>query len=175
MKQLCKSLTSFALLIVLLFSLSGCRFVDRRWNTPPSYSKVELSFERDKAELYLITDYMIESGVTDLYVYEDCSTALADLEEIEIDDETVVATLKRLKEKGYTEINKFGNTIQFQLWSGIRDISCGIAYLAEDGEIAIQYVTETEPLPENGWFYYVVNYNEWRSQKAAEASASCAP
>ena len=95
MKQLCKSLASFALLIVLLFSLSGCRFVDRLWNTPPTYSKVEPFFEQDKAELYLITDYMIESGVTDLYVYEDCSTALADLEEIEIDDETVVATLKR--------------------------------------------------------------------------------
>lgn len=92
-----------------------------------------------------------------------------DLEEIKIRDESVIAAIKRLREKGYTGINKYENTIEFRLWEGIRDLSCGIAYLIEGDEIAIQYVTETEPLPEDGWFYYVTDYEEARIRRTEES------
>lgn len=171
MKQINKSLALLALTITILLSFSGCYTLDLL-NTPLSFSKVEMYFERDKEDLYLITDYLIGSGATNVYIHEDSRTALRDLEEIEIRDESVIAAIKRLREKGYTGINKYENTIEFRLWEGIQDISCGIAYLAEEDEIAIQYVTEKEPLPKDGWFYYVVDYNEWRNQKAASTSCS---
>lgn len=167
MKQINKSIVLLSLTITILLSFSGCHVLDLL-NAPLPLSKVEMYFERDKEDLYLITDYFVESGATNLYIHEDCRTALMDLEEIEIRDESVIAALKRLREKGYTGINKYENTIEFRLWEGIQDVSCGIAYLVEEGEIAIQYVTETEPLPKDGWFYYIVDYNEWRNQKAAK-------
>ena len=92
-----------------------------------------------------------------------------DSKEIEISDESVIAALKHLRENGYTGINKYRNTIEFRVWEGIRDVSCGIAYLIEDDKIEIQYVTETEPLPEDGWFYYVTDYEEARIRRTEES------
>ena len=167
MKQISKSLALLALTVAILNSFSGCML--DLMNIPPSLSKVESYFERDKEDLYLITDYLIKCGANDLYIHEDSRTALMDLEEIKIRDESVIAAIKRLREKGYTGINKYENTIEFRLWEGIRDLSCGIAYLIEGDEIAIQYVTETEPLPEDGWFYYVTDYEEARIRRTEES------
>lgn len=168
MKQIGKLLALLALMVAILNSFSGCML--DLLNIPPSLSKVESYFERDKEELYLITNYLIKFGTSDLYTYEDCKTALMDLEKVEISDEKVVAALRRLREKGYTAIDKNGNTIEFRLWEGIRDLSCGIAYLIEGDEIAIQYVTEIEPLPEDEWYYYVTDYEEARSRRTENRS-----
>ena len=170
MKQIRKSLALLTLLsIIILPSFSACRVLDGLLNSPPSLSKVEMYFERDREDLYLIIDYVIKSGATDLFIYEDCKTALMDSKEIEISDESVIAALKHLRENGYTGINKYRNTIEFRVWEGIRDVSCGIAYLIEDDKIEIQYVTETAPLPEDGWFYYVTDYEEARIRRTEES------
>lgn len=54
MKQIRKSLALLALTVAILNSFSGCML--DLMNIPPSLSKVESYFERDKEDLYLITD-----------------------------------------------------------------------------------------------------------------------
>ncbi len=163
MRAFIKYSALFLTLIAILSLLHSCFTA----NTPPSLQYVRRCFERDKEDLLLIQEYLITSEYTDFfvvdYINENWEIALADLEHVEICNDAVLRALQRLKERGYENINKTGNTIEFELWSGIRDISCGIAFVAEGNAADIAFLTEIKHLEQKEWHYYITDYEQWRT------------
>ena len=76
-------------------------------------------------------------------------------------DGNAVRELLRL---GYRRIEKRGGFISFIRW-GNTSAGVGIVY-ATDGyvpiSVVLQFLTVLEPMEEEGWFYFEVNFNEYR-------------
>ena len=145
-------------LLVVLF-LSACA----NYNTPPDLDYVQKHFKSNLADISTIVGYMIDSEYENIYITDTTGTMLADLNRVEIDDPDVTDAVNRIL-KTYVMIDKIGNTIYLLQWKGVRDIGCGIAYTIDGiNKPQIQFATELIPLAEDGWFYYVSDYNKWRS------------
>lgn len=92
---------------------------------------------------------------------------LADLEHIPIENRAVFAAVNTIIDKGlYRNINKNGDTISLLQWTGLRDIGCGIACTINgENTPEIEFVTQLVPMSDNGWYYYVSDYNVWRNMR----------
>lgn len=132
-------------------------------NTPPDIAYVQEQFESNFDDINTIIGYMIDSGYENIYITDTAGTMSADLTRVEISNSDVMDAVNRVLET-YIKISKVGNTIKLLQWRGIRDIGCGIAYSINGiNEPEIQFATELIPIAEYGWFYYVSDYNKWRS------------
>lgn len=140
---------------------------------PPNAKKMQKVFNRDKNELYTIVNYFIETGYSKINISEasylksqNVMSAGSEIGDVVIENENVLQSVKKLFEKqGYDYIGKNENTIYFQEWSALRDNSRGIAYSINiENEPEIYFLTKLESLDEEGWYYYEVDYNEWRIQ-----------
>lgn len=159
--KIIKYLLCFALSAILLAGTCGCSAFR---NEVPTVPEIQEIFDRDRDLLLLIKDYFINADYAELYIDEDCETARAGLNDsVHIDDVTVVSALQHLKERGYRFFSKRGNTICFGIWARFRDVGCGIAFSMDGEAISVQYLTEAVPLSEDGWYYYVDDFNEWRA------------
>jgi len=114
----------------------------------------EKYFNKDKEDIILITDYLVNSSSKSISIY--------DTDIITIKDEEVKEAFYRLFEKKYYAINKNNNTIEFMIWSRGMDFRSGIAYSINEEEPTIEYLTNLVPLSEAGWYFYEADYNEWR-------------
>lgn len=158
-----KMLICFVLAALILCGLCGCKVFD---NEIPTVSEIQDIFDRDKVALLLIKDYLINSGYSEFYIYDDCKTARIGLnQKIQLEDEAIISALQQLRNSGYKSIDKDGNTIAFWVWSKFNDTGCGIAYSIDGKQISIEYLTESVPLSEDGWYYFVDDFNEWRSRQ----------
>lgn len=149
------------LLIILVSSCHG-------YNTPPSVSYVKNKFILNHNEINVIVEYMINAGYEDIYISSADGFMIADLMKIQICDESFLAAVKKLiQDNAYIHISKNGNTISFLQWRGIKDIGCGVAYSINGINAPdIQFMTELVPIFDAGWFYYVSDYNKWRSEQS---------
>ena len=147
---------------------------------PPSAEKMERIFNRDQDDLFTIKDYFVESEYSELRIdissytkHPDMINAGREIGDVEIEDAEVLDAIKRLFEQhGYESISKDGNTIEFHEWSALLDNSRGIAYSINGiDEPDITFGTKLEPLDEEGWYYYEVDYNEWRKRHNAEMTS----
>ena len=168
-------MTKYKKLLIVVSILFIIAIVIFLW-LPPSQERMEKYFLRDKAELNVVCEYLstvdcdatIEYDRTDYYLikYELVqSTNKLDLVKLKIEDEVVVDAVKKLFiKRGYHKIYKNENTVVFAKWHRGPDLSGGVAYrINESAEIEIGYVTKLSPLMDENWYYYEVNYNEWRS------------
>ena len=134
-------------------------------NTPPSVNDVYEKFSENKESIQIIIDFMLEIDSDDvLIIYED-KEVMIDFVRYPIVDEQLLQALKQLEEAGYKEklIGRTENTISITQWIGQQDISCGIAYSIDKVSIPdLQFGTQLEALKDEGWYYYVEDYNEWR-------------
>lgn len=155
-------LCSFLLAVILCIPLSGCGN-----NIPPKREAVESHFWDNWSEIQTVVDYMVDSGYEDFYIMDASGEATADLEKITITDESVLDAISALISDGnYYSISKSGNTIHFVQWWGIKDINCGVAYsINHTDPPEVQFCTTLDPLIEPGWYYYVADYNKWRSSR----------
>ena len=164
MKKVIKYLALFISLGGLIALLYSCFTV----NTPPSFRYVSNCFERDKEDLILVAEHLLRSESTTFfvvdYIDENWEIALAELERVEIWDDSLLNALQGLKEKGYKYISMNDNSVEFNLWSGIRDISCGIVFAAQGTKISVSHVTEIKNIEQSGWYYYIADYNKWRTE-----------
>ena len=148
------------LVALLLFCACGCSATE-----PPTVSEIQGIFDRDRENILLVRDYFAASDYSGIMVWdEDCENMFADSQDVTIEDEAVVAALKALAKNGYITFSKSGNTIEFCVWSRLADVGCGMAYSMDGKAIQVDYLTESVPLAEDGWFYFVDDFNEWRSQ-----------
>ena len=145
-------------LLLIVPLLSGCIF----FNIPPSVENVQQQFNNNFDDIHTIVEYMIGTGYKDVYIDHTIGTATmqADFNRVKISDPNVVDAVERVF-KTYYHIFKSGNIITLLQWKGLRDIGCGIVYSIDGTQPRIQYVTELVPLADNGWYYYVDDYEKW--------------
>lgn len=155
-----KKMMCFVLLIAGMLCFCSCAATK-----PPTVTEIQEIFDRDRENILIVTDYFVSSGYSNLIVWDnDCKNMFADRKDVAIEDEAVVTALKALAKNGYQTFSKDGNTVSFCVWSRLADVGCGMAYSIDGEAICVEYLTESAPLSENGWFYYVDDFNEWREQ-----------
>lgn len=153
-------ISALLLVLFLCFPLTGCRS-----RIPPTPEDVERHFLDNRQDIQTIVDFLVDSPYEDIYIMDASGIVTADLEKITLTDETVTAAITALISDGnYHSISKSGNTIDFLYWSGSTDIGCGLAYSINGTDLPdVQFCTTLTPLSESGWYYYVEDYNKWRS------------
>ena len=112
------------------------------------YMQTKAYFEKYKEELVSIKDYAM-SVEEDFSFWRNSGVALLDASYL-------------LNRSECKSITKNGNTVVFHLWSKNMDVGGGIVY-CESGVMNANFmITQCRALPENGWYYYVSDFNEWR-------------
>ena len=164
MKVVYKHFMLYIPVIAMLLSFCSCSFTE-----PPEIDEVERTFQKHYDDIQIVVDFMISSeyeiimidsfekcGIVKTYEYHRKS------EELVLDAKTEEA-INRLLDTGYENMAKVQNTIKFQEWHRFNDVGCGVAYTINEQDLPeIQYVTEIIPLEKDGWYYYVVDFNQWR-------------
>jgi len=155
-------------LLALVFSIVFlCSCVDV-FNTPPDLSVIQAKFDENKDDIELVISSAEFSQYDDLYFSEPNGEALSGLRRIPIQNTEVCEAINRLLKKGnYENINKKGEGVCLLQWSGM-DIGCGIIF-SDNIEKSIDdfWLTEVKPMSDDGWYYYVSNYNDWRVGRKA--------
>lgn len=162
----------FQCIYSLFFLASLCTILTGCFSEPPDVASVEEHFRNNQEDIQTVVDFIINSEFSSVSISTADGTMLADLERVEIENEDVNSAIKRLlghkpgDRRQYYSIYRSLNTIEFSQWSNSHDIGCGLAY-SISGEFPpiIQYCTELVPLTEEGWYYYIDDYNSWRTGK----------
>ncbi len=144
--------------------LVGCYVIGE-----PGVEIAEKHLKHDKADLQHIIEWMQDTEYEYVAFERGDEFMLGNVESLPIPEEIRSAVEHLLNHRGYRLIsmNRKQNTIRFQYWSSIHDQSCGIAFVIdENGSPDVDYMTLSEPLSVNGWYYYYVDVNEWRVQNA---------
>ena len=177
--------------ITALVSISGRRPVMKKWcaligavaavcliliaaaypalNTPPDAAAMERYVDENWEDIQVLLSFLQTSGYTDVYISAPDKPVFADFRSIEISDsQTCEAVGRLMKRNAFRQIDKMDGNVFFLKWVGLQDIGCGVMY-AENPEEAIEqeFLTEVVPLPYEGWYYYVSDYNAWRSGRRA--------
>ena len=139
------------------------------FNFPIGKEKMETIFEKDQELLVVITNYFVDSGFENIYIYDDMETGEISIngEHIIVNDAKVVEAISTLKSRNYSVISKNGNTIIFQRWSNL-DNGRGITYSVDGNEPEVQFLTRLEHLSEPNWYYYEEDFNEWRIREQSK-------
>ncbi len=127
--------------------------------------------ERDFEELSQVVEYMNSlEDVSSAYINSADGTMLVQYKDgkiakdVEITDKDALDTISRLLKKGYLDIDKEENSISFDRWKNLFGCFRGFAFSYDSsGELDIQFLTEQRALSKADWYYYVSDYNEWRS------------
>ena len=152
------------IIIIMAFCIS---FTCCDNNTPPDVDSVQEHFLNNYSDIQVIVEYMVSSPYENVYIMDANGTMQADLTWMEIADEEVMAAVNNLLKNGeYIQIIKIGNTISLLQWCGTRDIECGIAYSINRTDAPdVQFMTTVVPITEDGWYYYIADYNKWRNTR----------
>ena len=161
MKKVLLIIFACLLMLFILFQISGsvCE--------PPDFQSVYSDFEYYKQDILLVLNYLIDSNYENVYFIKETGEMVADFRRIEVNEEPVVEAILRLFDSGrFINVSKIGGTIEFEMWNGIRDVGCGVAYSMDSNKYPdIQFQTELLALPESGWYYYIYDYDKWRSNR----------
>ena len=154
--------------VLIIILVSKCH----RYDTPPCVSSVKDEFLSNQDAINVIVEYMIDTGYEDIYISGADGSMLANLTKTQIRDDLFFKAVKQLiQSEEYIHISKNGNTIHFLQWRGITDIGCGIAYSINGVDApVVQFMTVLEPISNDGWFYYVSDYNEWRAEQSMSSN-----
>ncbi len=168
MKKIRAIMILSVLIAVVAGLMCGCM-------SPPGKNKMEKYFKRDQEDIFLITDYLVNSTYSEIFINgfnPENAMMFTGIESryVKVDDDAVVEAINRLfKEQGYSVIDKTGNTIYFQKWIRSADFGSGIAYsINGEDEPVLQFLTKIESLSEDDWYYYEADYNEWRIRSTTD-------
>lgn len=135
--------------------------IDMILNTPPEVTAVKEQFNNYYDSIQVVVDFMINSNYENIYILDDSGIIQADFKDIYVKD-SVNKAIKQLLNGKYSSINKIGNTIWLLQWRGAQDIGCGLAYSINGTELPeVDFMTDLVPISENGWYYYISDYNSW--------------
>jgi len=136
----------------------------------PTESQAERNFNSNRRDLQLITDYLISSNFDEISIRLDSEIDVrSGLTRVSISDGTVNAAIQRLSRRGYRIIAMNEEGVRFLRWVYFEQ-GRGFAYLpqgrtAEEGEGLLPFMIELEPLSEDGWYFYVEWFSEWRRRQ----------
>lgn len=172
----------YSILLLILFIL--CLFIFaipsifsalKRWdtkiNTPPSVDAVQEQFVNNLDDINAVVSFMQSSGYDGFFIQDSTELASSGSRTIQIQDNEIRFAIKRLfHNRNYLDISKIGNTVTLLQWRGVYDVGCGIIYTNNVEEsINTEFVTELIPISEDGWYYYVSDYNAWRNGQRGSA------
>lgn len=160
--------------------MTGSLFIGGLFNPPINKEKAEKVLSDDYEAVCAIVDYMKNSNYVNIsiesndyisddgnygtwYVYGDALKE-QDTGIKKIKDKDIVKIIDILfKKRSYQNISKDGNTVSFLLWSAL-DRGKGIAYTLDGNAPTLQFLTESERLKKDNWYYYEENFNEWKAK-----------
>lgn len=144
-------------------------------NAPPNVDEIYREFQENQKDFQLIADYFLDTDYESIFINRGDEFFWADFHQypfVEVDGNVYSTISYMFNEKGYLGISKNSTQlgVEFRMWTDNRSIDCGVVYaISSDTEPQPEFVTELVPLPEEGWYYYVSDYNEWRSQRNLSA------
>ena len=159
MKNLIKGVSLVLIISVLLIIC---------FSNPPNVSSIERCFESNYNDIQIVVKFMENSNYASISIKENDGTMRADLTTVTIEDKGVRDAVERLLGPygDYHNIYKYRNTITISQWKGLTDIGCGIAYSINETDTPyVEFATVLKPLNRAGWYYYVDDYNAWRTGK----------
>lgn len=155
---------------------------DAKINTPPSVDTVQEQFVNNLDDINAVVSFMQSSGYEGFFIQDSSGTASFFIQDstelassgsrtIQIQDNEIRSAIKHLfHNRNYLDISKIGNTVTLLQWRGACDVGCGIIYTNNVEEsINTEFVTELIPISEDGWYYYVSDYNAWRNGQRGSA------
>lgn len=158
---------AFLVLLLLFLGMAGCGRQKK-----PDPDAVTQQFQQDQADLETIAAWLLAAEQKEIYINTEKGqlSIFADFEDLPLDD-SLLPPINRLKKQWqYADMAKHEdwNALVFPMWTDHLERECGVVY-AIDPEKAptVQFLTQLEPLSEEGWYYYVSDYNLWRSQHTA--------
>ena len=148
-------------IVATVFLFSACS----QQQTPPTFNEIELIFRNNYEDILIINNFLINSN--DISIYNP-TLKYAGYDDAVINDEEVQDAIDRLMSNQILKIAyRYGNTIVYILWDNPHDMGCGVAYsINNKSEPDIAFMTELIPLNNDGWYYYVDDYNTWRMGEA---------
>ncbi len=155
-----KKLITIIFLLALIIILVLCRM------NPPSAEDIESFVAENRNCIILINEYLLELEDRDAYISDDDGSILIALENQTIEDDAVREAIMCIWKKGCFSITKHNtnNAIVYTIWKRtIGHVDCGFVY-AIDHSLPPKAVFQTElsPLSEEGWYYYLADYEGWR-------------
>jgi len=155
--------TAIAILLV-----AGLVFLRSIFTPALSQKATEKDFVKNQDIILLVANYLINStyNTIGLSHTDDGKTMYASgYGYVDIENLQVIEAINTLfKDSGYKSIDKHLNTIKFLRSSPTMDFGSGVMYFIDESEQQLQMITKLEPLPEQNWYYYEENYNEWKKQ-----------
>ncbi len=138
---------------------------------PKKDADVDTAFEQDYA--------LIDEATSHLLALEESSVRIK-CQQKEIKGEfgepmffqssEIEQIVDELAKKGYNRITKKENIVIFDVWRKFLNVEfeAGFVYSIDgSGDLsAVQFLTYQRPLSMENWYYYEVDYNEWRSNRA---------
>lgn len=160
-----KSFLLTAVFLVIL--LRTCSIME-----PPKIAEVEIVFQLNRDDIQIVVDFMISSEYKTIRIDAEGSTGLKstdgyhfETQEIILDQKTQEAANRLLSGK-YKTISKSENTITLHQWNWFNDVSCGAAFTINSQDLpGVPYVTKLIPMKQEGWYYYVADFNQWRLEQ----------
>lgn len=153
--------------IILIFLIIAILLLTVEYNNEflPDMASAQQTFIENRQNIQVVIDYMIGTGYENIYITTE-DKMFADLSWVSIDDPIARAAVSQLvQSRVYIAITKRGNTIELNQWRGFRDIGCGMAYSINGIDSPdIMFATKLVPISDEGWFYYVYDYNTWRGE-----------
>ena len=181
MKNSIRAITAISIIIVCVAVtvVIGSAYIWNPFQTPTPLTKKEMEndFKKNKDNILLVTNYLIDSGYNDIcihkYKFDGINIPNAKTGDtmfasgygnVAIGNQQVIDAIDiLLHQKGYGVITRDGNIICYQRSTIFRSYSSGIAYSIDNSEPEWwEMLTKLEPLSEqSGWYYYEEDNNEW--------------
>ena len=130
---------------------------------------MEKRLQENYDDFVTVRNYLLSLQHGEAYIHptKDYTRYFAGFDYHTISDETVLASLKRLRSIRCSLISAViaENSVSFTLWYRGADASCGVLYrIDKDREVTPQFLTELHETADEDWFTYIADYNEWRKQ-----------
>ena len=162
------------ILIIVLF-LSSCY-----WEEPYTIQEqIAEEFYSNYNNIVTITEYLIHAPFDNItiqnndylynnktygywFAYNADNSINTNVGLIPIENKKIVDILTELfRNRKYQTIVKNKNTIHFQLCDNL-DMGRGIVFVKDDSKPEMQFVTEIQSLNKENWYYYEVDFNQWK-------------
>lgn len=152
------------LLIILIITtqLSGCVSPNQNIeNANPADT-----FEADYIQLEQVANYLLDIKY-DIVTIRSNGEVLGDFgEKFTIENSNIRNTIDSLFKKGYLIIIKNDSTVKFERWKKVLspEFRAGFAYdeMGKDN-INILYLIDCKEMHRSNWYYFELDYNEWRT------------
>ena len=160
-------------LITLLLGLSACGVILGLTACGGNYlqeDQIDSVFEQDYVLIQDIAKYLL--SLEEPYVGIDLKRNEVKSEfgePMKFQSSEIEELVGELKEKGYYHIQKKENVVVFDVWRRRFNVEfeSGFVYSVDgSGDLsAIQFLISQRPLSEESWYYYEVDFNEWRVKR----------